>query len=240
MKKKILLIGLIVLIIGITGTADATMFTGTSGNLSASADFSVNGSNLVVTLANISSANVLAPADVLTAVFFTLPGGSYAPVSALLPVGSTVFFGSNGAGNVGGEWAYASGLSGAPGGADQGISSSGFGLFGGANFGGSNLQGPAAVDGVQYGLTSKGDDTTSGNAAVTGGNALIQYSVVFTLSGISSDFDPSSITKVSFQYGTALTEPNVPGKVVPEPGTLVLLGSGLLGLALFGRKKFRK
>jgi hypothetical protein len=38
-------------------------------------------------------------------------------------------------------------------------------------------------DGLQYGITSGSDNPSTGNAAVTGANALIQNSVVFTFSG---------------------------------------------------------
>jgi hypothetical protein len=79
---------------------------------------------------------------------------------------------------------------------------------------------------------------------VTGGTtgkpvALIQNSVTFTFLA-SPGFDLSAISDVSFQYGTALTDLNIPA--VPEPGTLLLLGLGLLGLAAVGiirRKKNR-
>lgn len=40
-------------------------------------------------------------------------------------------------------------------------------------------------------------------------------------------------------FTTPFTEAGLTHKV-PEPGTLLLLGSGILGLGLFGRKKFRK
>ncbi len=222
------------LLIAPSARADVT-FTGSSGSLAASAVFGIVGSSLTVTLTNTSTADVLVPADVLTALFFDIPSGvTLTPGSALLGSGSTVHFGPDGGGNVGGEWAYGAGLSGAPGGATRGISSAGFGLFGDGNFGGSNLQDPAAVDGLQYGLTSAGDNLANGNAAVTGGNALIQNSVVFTLSGLPDGFTLGDVSNVSFQYGTALTEPNVH---VAEPGIIATLLLGILGVGVSWRKR---
>jgi hypothetical protein len=145
---------------------------------------------------------------------------------------------------VGGEWAYAAGLAGA-GGADAGISSAGFNLFGPDDrFPGSNLAGPDSPNGLQYGITSAADNLATGNQAVTGGEALIQYSVIFVLSGLAAGFDPSAlgaVTNVSFQYGTGLTEPNIigqtTGNVVPEPATLSLFGAALVGAAWRRRRR---
>lgn len=163
-------------------------------------------------------------------------------MSAVLTPGSAVVFGgSDPGGVVGGEWAYASSLVGAPGGATEGIGSAGFGLFGpGDLFPGSDLQSPVSPDGIQYGITAAGDNIATGNAAVTGDNALIKNSVTFTLGGLPTDFLPSqrNITNVSFQYGTALTEPNIPGRdtQIPEPSTLLLLTVVLIGLAQAKRR----
>jgi len=44
--------------------------------------------------------------------------------------------------------------------------------------------------------------------------------------------DQGAISHVSLYGGTSTT--------VPEPGTLLLLGSGLVGLALYGRKSFKR
>lgn len=226
--------------VGVTGPAQAILFTGTSGSLAASADFTINGSGqLVVVLTNTSTADVLVPANVLTAVFFTA-NAAVTPVSAVITTGSTFVFDTVAPaptdGNVGGEWAYGS----VPLlGGDRlgGISSAGFGLFGAANFNGPNLQGPIAVNGMQYGILSAGDNTATGNAAVTGSNAFVQNSITFTFAG-GSGFNLSSIRNVSFQYGTSLTEPNVPSRGVPEPASALLLGSGLIAAGLW--RRFRK
>jgi hypothetical protein len=104
---------------------------------------------------------------------------------------------------------------------------------------------------MNYGILSAGDNTATGNAQVTGGEPLIKNSVTFLLSGLPGDFLLASIANVSFQYGTALTEPNFPGSSggtggsgggggsggIPEPGTLSLAGAAILGGFFYSRRR---
>lgn len=216
----------------------AITFTGSSAHRAASVNFEASGTDLIVTLTNTSVNDALVPIDILTGVFFDIGGAPLAltRTSAVLASGSVVHFGPVDPGNVvGGEWAYKDNVGG-PGGRYYGISSSGLGLFGpGDLFPGSDLQPPTSVDGLQYGITSFGDNVATGNAPVTGGNALIQNSVVFTLSGLPNGFDPNGmIQSVLFQYGTDLSEPSFPG--VPEPATATpLFIAGLLAIRRRGR-----
>jgi hypothetical protein len=250
LRKASVALGLLALGCFTVGSAQAFTFTATSGSHAASADFVQNGSNLQLTLTNTSTADVLDPTDVLTAVFFDIKNSpTLTPVSAVLANGSTVLFpdpsfapsGTDPGGVVGGEWAYKNGLSGAPGSAKQGVSSTGLNLFGpGDLFPGSNLQGPVSPDGIQYGITSAGDNPATGNTPVTGANALIKNSVVFTLSGMPEGCTTNDISNVWFQYGTALTDPSFPGDPrtsVPEPGTWALLFAGLVTGVGFMRRR---
>jgi hypothetical protein len=210
-----------------------------SGTLAATAVFNRSGSDLVVTLSNTSAADATVPTDILTGIFFEVTGDPLLTrTSALVPLGSSVLVGGTGADVtpvdrvVGGEWAYLNALNQVPA-TNEGISSSGLGIFGPSNvFPGANLQGPADPAGIQYGITSAGDNLTTGNGGLSGQN-LIKNSVVFTLSGYSGE-PSANITSVAFQYGTALDEPRVPGIELhaPEPGSWVLLGIGGLALAI--------
>jgi hypothetical protein len=122
------------------------------GDRSASAEFVRSGGNLIVTLTNTSSADVLVPTDVLTAVFFQVDGNpTLTRTSALVPLASSVRVGGSGADAtppdrvVGGEWAYRNGFGDVPP-HNAGISSTGVDIFGPPNlFPGSNLQKVPAV-----------------------------------------------------------------------------------------------
>lgn len=224
-KSVIVVAAALTLTCGQAAPAMPILFTGTSGNLSASALFDTSGNSLVITLTNTSTEDVMEPGEILTAIFFEVSGADLilTPVSAVLGPGSQVLFGTTDPGGaVGGEWSYTRANFEPIGLVGYGISSSGLDYFGPKNlFPGSNLQGPASPDGVQYGLTSQGDNPATGNAPVTGTNALIQNQVVFTLSGLPAGFDPSTqITRVAWQYGTSFDEPFIH---TPEPATCILL-----------------
>ena len=216
-------------------------WVGTSGSLSASAEFALSGSDLVVTLSNTGTGDVLLPVDVMTAILFDVDGSplSLTRTSAVLAPGSSVFYDPQGqpaGGVVGGEWAYKSGLTGTPGNRSYGISSSGLGFFGpGDLFPGPDLEPPTTPDGLQYGLLSAGDNTATGNSAILNSGGLIKSSVIFTLGGAGAAFDLHRIRNVTFIYGTAIGEGGYDGHDTPAPGALALIGLG--GVLCLGRRK---
>jgi hypothetical protein len=213
------------------------VFSGSSGNLSATANFSLTGNTLTVTLTNTSTADTTVPTDLLTGVFFNTTH-TLTPVSASLN-GSTVFYGS--ITNAGDGWGYASGVS--ANGKNSAISASGaVSGLGHSNFSGANNQ----LQGVDYGILSAGDNSATGNTGLTGHGPLIKNSVQFTLTA-ATGFSLSELgSSVVFQYGTALTETHFTATpdvtAAPAPSSAILLGIGvaLLGCrALTGRRAVR-
>jgi len=236
-KRGLLIAGMIWTLLNIgsgQAAASAITYKGTSGNLSASVTFSLTGNTLTVDLTNTSSHDVMVPQDVLTAVFFNL-AHTLTPVSASLN-GSSVFYSS--LTNVGNGWGYYSHLAGAGHGETNGITSVGFGIGSGhTNF--SNQHN--SLGGIDYGLLSTGDISATGNTGVKGKGPLVKDSVEFALT-VGSGFKLTELgDTVVFQYGSALSDPHFAGQLqkapTPEPGTLLLLGSGTLGMAGLLRRK---
>jgi hypothetical protein len=240
---------LVAVMVSAGAAAHGALYQGSdAGGRSATVDFQVSGGDLIVTLTNVATHDVTKPDQLLTGVFFEFEDAlTLSRTSAVLGAGSNVWIpqasgatpGPIDAPNIiGGEWAGRTGI-GAIAPADIGISSAGLGVFGGGHlFPGSNLWGPIAKDGAQYGILSAGDDLTTGNGAILG-TPYVQNQVVFTLSGnpaALAAIDLAKAKKVWFQYGTKFGEPGFKGDLVPTPGATCVLA---LGGVLAARRRRR-
>jgi hypothetical protein len=234
------LLGTALLCTAVPAQAVPISFTGSdTGGRKAKITFENIGTTLVAKLKNTSMTDVGVPNQVLTGVFFKVTGNpALTKVSALIGAGSNVVNGTTPLDNVvGGEWAFRNGLN--QYGANMGISSTGLNLFGAANrFPGANLAGPDSPDGLQYGITSAGDNPSLGNQKVTSA-PLIKNEVIFTLGNWTFGDPTNYISNVTFQYGTDLAEPHTTGTIIisqaPEPGLVLLL---TVAGAAIGRRRF--
>jgi hypothetical protein len=238
--KRLAFVTLVAIGLAVRAEAGPITYSATSGALSAEVAFNTAGSNLIVTLTNTALVGAVVPVDILTAVFFDMTGfdGGLTPVSALLAPGSSILL-DDPTSNVGGEWAYAGNIAGkTPGGQNYGISSSGLDIFGSANFNGSNLDGPDAVNGMSYGLVPESGLASNANPKISR-TPLISNSVIFTLSGLPTNFilSRATIGNVYFQYGTSLSEPHIS---VPEPATILLMVPGALAVLAGSVRSRRK
>jgi hypothetical protein len=237
MNKNIIKCLMGVAALTVVQSASAAIFTGSAGNLSAEADFSLLGNTLTVILKNTSLADVNDNQNVLTGVFFNTGLGTLSPSSASLN-GSSVYHGS--IANIGNGWEYKNGLS--VYGYNAGIGASGLGsTFGHANFG-DTVAPQSPLGGVNYGIVSAGYTIIDDTGGFINQGRFVKNSVRFELT--VSAFDLSSMQSVVFQYGSQLTEGhftgtppvNPPGTAVPEPSTYLAGISALGMLCLFGKR----
>jgi len=211
------------------------------GDLAPRATFAQDGSNLLVTLENLSTDDVQAPEWVLTAVYFDLPGVTLTPVKAVLTEGSRVLFpvdppdpgflvNADGEKEVSGEFAFADDITGVPSGAPMVITAVGLNdTEGGWNaFPGIHWT-HNPPDGIGYGIVGPTEDgnpyeeTNDGNAKVSGKEPLVQGGVLFTLSGLPEGYDvDSNVGGVMWNYGTDFAP-------MPAPGAAIL---GMVGLGM--------
>lgn len=228
-----------------------TTGAGADAGLKASASFWTSGSQLMVNLANVSSADITDPGQILQAVYWDMAssvslslasaiadqkctftgGGASTCVSNAIP---TVGNGNNGSQTA--NYKYDSNTPATPVGS-RGIGSAGLGNFGG-------------TDGMDWGILSAGDNLSTYNGGMVNGSPFAKNSVTFKMDMYKNgtNYTPShgvgdlSINNILFNYGTSthlLNSGLVPPTSLPEPATLCLfpLAFGFMLKSLRNRRK---
>lgn len=88
-------------------------------------------------------------------------------------------------------------------------------------------------------------DLSSGSFQVIGGNTAVQETTELYLADLENNYDTADTERLSTEYTVFVDDIKQDlifktGSAVPEPSTLLLLGSGMLGIVAIQRKRSKK